>query len=225
VRFAQGQGFKTVALPSIGAGKSSFRPLRLAAQSLNSSIRRFVQTQFKLRTSEASGRMLQAVNAVPCKQSCGPAVQPNPSLKGRSNGVPPSPGHRVAFAHFLWPGLGVPPSASPLVQTLGVTKAYVLVFLERNLNRSHNCCSQVLVSALRARKEVRLGAMAAQASKTRTCTIRSSHSATRQPTVKNPVSVRAKKLRSQLSSSWSARRMLPAVNINCAISLVARSAA
>jgi hypothetical protein len=107
-----------VALPSIGAGKSSFRLLRLAAQSLSSSIRRFVQTQFKLRTSQASGRMLRLVNTVPCSQPGGSAAQPNPSLKGRSNGVPPSPGHRVACAHFLWPGLGVPPSASPLVQTL-----------------------------------------------------------------------------------------------------------
>jgi hypothetical protein len=33
------------------------------------------------------------------------AVLPNPSLKGRSNGVPPSPGHRVRLLIFCGPGL------------------------------------------------------------------------------------------------------------------------
>jgi hypothetical protein len=41
-------------------------------------------------------------------------AQPNPPLNGRSNGVPPSLGHRMLFAHFLWPRLGVTPLASPL---------------------------------------------------------------------------------------------------------------
>jgi hypothetical protein len=82
------------------------------------------------------------------KQQAGSARQvlPNPSLKGRSNGVPPSPGHRVAFAHFLWPGLGVPPSASPLVQTLGIESAGVhcssrVSALRRELN-SHGAASR-----------------------------------------------------------------------------------
>jgi hypothetical protein len=41
-------------------------------------------------------------------------ARPNLSLNGRSNGVPPSLGHRRLLAHFLWPRLGVPPLASPL---------------------------------------------------------------------------------------------------------------
>jgi hypothetical protein len=42
------------------------------------------------------------------------AVQPNPPLNGRPNGVPPSLGHSRLLAHFLWPRLGVTPLASPL---------------------------------------------------------------------------------------------------------------
>jgi hypothetical protein len=47
-------------------------------------------------------------------------VPPNLSLKGRSNGGPPGPGRRYAV-HFRQPGPGVPPSASPLAHTLGLT--------------------------------------------------------------------------------------------------------
>ena len=39
-------------------------------------------------------------------------VLPNHSLEARSNGGPPSPGHRYGV-HFLWPGPGVPPLTPP----------------------------------------------------------------------------------------------------------------
>jgi hypothetical protein len=47
-------------------------------------------------------------------------AQPNPALKGRSNGAPPGPEPRYAV-HFLFSGPGVTPSASPLARTLGGT--------------------------------------------------------------------------------------------------------
>jgi hypothetical protein len=47
-------------------------------------------------------------------------VPPNLSLKGRSNGGPPGPGRRYGV-HFRQPGPGVPPSASPLAHTLGLS--------------------------------------------------------------------------------------------------------
>jgi hypothetical protein len=56
-------------------------------------------------------------------RAIGRCVQPNPALKGRSNGVPPGPGHRYGV-HCLWPGPGVPPLASPLARTLGSTLRY-----------------------------------------------------------------------------------------------------
>jgi hypothetical protein len=62
---------------------------------------------------------------VPCsafeQASATKRVQPNHSLKGRSNGGPPGPEPRYGV-HFLFSGPGVPPSASPLAQTLGCTK-------------------------------------------------------------------------------------------------------
>jgi hypothetical protein len=64
----------------------------------------------------------------------GRRAQPNPALKGRSNGVPPGPEPRYAV-HFLFSGPGVPPSASPLARTLGST------FWHRGLQASQYKCS------------------------------------------------------------------------------------
>jgi hypothetical protein len=89
----------------------------------NQSLVHVRKTGMQTQGDGAFGRQSLALQAS-ARGVVGRRAQPNPALKGRSNGVPPGPGRRYGV-HCLWPGPGVTPLASPLARTLGCTWPYL----------------------------------------------------------------------------------------------------